>query len=93
MVVDHLNVTISTTRMTHLWWHCQQGGYITIYGNGRSVQAKVVDECGFTMGYDADLDYQPPCPNNIVDASKAVWKALGVPESDRGDLDISWSDA
>ncbi|KAF4348700.1 hypothetical protein F8388_013771 [Cannabis sativa] len=51
---------------------------ITIYGNGRSVSAMVVDECDSTAGCDADHDYQPPCPNNIVDASKAVWKALGV---------------
>ncbi|KAF9613795.1 hypothetical protein IFM89_011964 [Coptis chinensis] len=51
---------------------------ITISGNGRSVVAMVVDECDSTMGSDKDHDYQPPCPNNIVDASKAVWKALGV---------------
>ena len=31
--------------------------------------------------------------NNVVDASKAVWKALGVPESDWGEMDIYWSDA
>ncbi|KAJ4835604.1 hypothetical protein Tsubulata_024697 [Turnera subulata] len=51
---------------------------ITIKGNGRSVVAMVVDECDSTMGCDKDHDYQPPCDNNIVDASKAVWKALGV---------------
>ncbi|KAL8500217.1 hypothetical protein ACS0TY_019993 [Phlomoides rotata] len=49
---------------------------VVISGNGRSVTAKVVDECDSTMGCDEDHDYQPPCPNNIVDASKAVWKAL-----------------
>ncbi|PPS08122.1 hypothetical protein GOBAR_AA12523 [Gossypium barbadense] len=54
--------------------------------------AKVVDECDSTMGCDSDHDYQPPCPNNIVDASKAVWKALGVPENDWGGMDIYWSD-
>ena len=77
------------------WFNNKQRclNFITIYGNGRSVQAKVVDECDSTMGCDADHDYQPPCPNNIVDASKAVWKALGVPESDWGGLDIYWSDA
>ncbi|CAI0445725.1 unnamed protein product [Linum tenue] len=58
--------------------------FINIHGNGNTVRAMVVDECDSTM---------PPCPNNIVDASKAVWKALGVPESEWGDLDISWSDA
>ncbi|KAL4591172.1 hypothetical protein LXL04_004123 [Taraxacum kok-saghyz] len=61
--------------------------YITINGNGRSVKAMVVDECDSTMGCDGDHDYQPPCPNNIVDASKAVWKALGVSEDNWGDLD------
>ncbi|KAL6126136.1 hypothetical protein ACLB2K_074187 [Fragaria x ananassa] len=69
--------------------------YITIHGNGRSVKAKVVDECDSTMGCDPDHDYQPPCPHNIVDASKAVWKALGVKESDSrwGEMPIFWSDA
>ncbi|KAK7842191.1 ripening-related protein grip22 [Quercus suber] len=46
--------------------------FITIHGNGRSVKAKVVDECDSTMGCDADRDYQPPCRNHIGDASKAV---------------------
>ncbi|KAI3743833.1 hypothetical protein L1987_56900 [Smallanthus sonchifolius] len=54
-------------------------------------KAMVVDECDSTMGCDADHDYQPPCPNNIVDASKAVWKALGVSKDNWGDLDITWS--
>ncbi|PIN22857.1 hypothetical protein CDL12_04453 [Handroanthus impetiginosus] len=53
---------------------------ITIHGNGKSVNAMVVDECDSTMGCDKEHDYQPPCPNYIVDASKAVWKALGVPK-------------
>ena len=65
---------------------------INIYGNGRSVRAKVVDECDSTIGCDDEHAYQPPCPYNIVDASKAVWRALEVPESDWGDLDIYWSD-
>ncbi|CAI9765245.1 unnamed protein product [Fraxinus pennsylvanica] len=66
---------------------------ITIYGNGKSVNAMVVDECDSTMGCDSDHDYQPPCPNNIVDASKTVWKALGVPKKNWDGLDIYWSDA
>ncbi|XP_061997143.1 putative ripening-related protein 2 [Rosa rugosa] len=59
--------------------------YITIYGNGKSVKAKVVDECDSTRG----------CDDDIVDASKAVWKALGVKESSRdwGEMKIFWSDA
>ncbi|KAK4414410.1 Kiwellin-1 [Sesamum alatum] len=60
---------------------------ITVIANGRSVTAMVVDECDSTMGCDEDHDYQPPCPNNIVDASEAVWKALGVPEDDWGEMD------
>uniref|UniRef100_A0A7N0V0A9 Ripening-related protein 1 n=1 Tax=Kalanchoe fedtschenkoi TaxID=63787 RepID=A0A7N0V0A9_KALFE len=67
--------------------------HIVIHGNGRSVKAMVVDECDSTRGCDADHDYQPPCPNNIVDASKAVWSALGVPQSQWGGLDITWTDA
>nr|GEU43715.1 hypothetical protein [Tanacetum cinerariifolium] len=56
--------------------------YITINGNGRSVKAMVVHQCDSTMGCDAEHDYQPPYPNNIVDASKALWKALGEDELD-----------
>lgn len=66
---------------------------IRITANGRSVVALVVDECDSKMGCDKDHDYLPPCANNIVDASKAVWKALGVPLADWGGLDITWSDA
>lgn len=66
---------------------------ITITGNGRSVVAMAVDECDSSMGCDADHDYQPPCRNNIVDTSKGVWKALGVPESHRSEMNVFWSDA
>ncbi|KAK9273893.1 hypothetical protein L1049_018705 [Liquidambar formosana] len=52
---------------------------ITISANGRSVMAMVVDECDSTMGYDKEHNYQPSCDNNIVDASRAMWEALGVP--------------
>ncbi|KAI3839748.1 hypothetical protein MKW98_010053 [Papaver atlanticum] len=66
---------------------------ITIKGNGRSVVAKVVDECDSAMGCDEEHGYQPPCRNNIVDASPAVWKALGVPRKKWGELNITWGDA
>ncbi|XP_077239917.1 putative ripening-related protein 1 [Tasmannia lanceolata] len=66
---------------------------ININANGRSVMAKVVDECDSVYGCDSDHDFQPPCPYNIVDASPAVWKALGIPKSEIGDYDITWSDA
>ncbi|OAY62315.1 hypothetical protein MANES_01G258904v8 [Manihot esculenta] len=58
-----------------------------IHGNEKSVKAKVVDECDSSMGCDSGYDYQPPCPNNIVDASKAVWNALGVSDPVR-EMDI-----
>ncbi|KAJ9147915.1 hypothetical protein P3X46_030029 [Hevea brasiliensis] len=69
--------------------------YINIHGNGRSVKAVVADECGSTMGRHGDHSYQPPCPDNIVDVSKAVWKALGIKESDDrwGWMNVTWSDA
>ncbi|KAJ1408596.1 RlpA-like domain superfamily [Sesbania bispinosa] len=66
---------------------------ITISANGRSAVAMVVDECDSTMGCDEDHDYQPPCRNNIVDASKAVWEALGVPQDQWSGMEITWSDA
>ncbi|KAL4567093.1 hypothetical protein LXL04_022666 [Taraxacum kok-saghyz] len=67
--------------------------FVNIHYKGKSVKAKVVDECDSTVGCDADHGYQPPCPNNVVDASKAVWKALGVPASEWGDAKVTWSDA
>ena len=66
---------------------------ITISANGRSVVAMVVDECDSTMGCDPNHNYQPPCANNIVDASEAVWEALGVACENWGGLDITWSNA
>ncbi|KAL8238408.1 hypothetical protein R6Q59_014975 [Mikania micrantha] len=67
--------------------------FIKIHYKGKSVKAKVVDECDSTMGCDKEHGFQPPCPNNVVDGSKAVWKALGVPESDWGEAEVTWSDA
>jgi hypothetical protein len=39
------------------------------------------------MRCDSDHHYQPRCNNNI-EASKAVWKALGVPGIDWGEMEI-----
>ncbi|KAF2313291.1 hypothetical protein GH714_010168 [Hevea brasiliensis] len=65
------------------------------YCDGKSVKAVVADECGSNMGRHGDHSYQPPCPDNIVDVSKAVWKALGIKESDDrwGWMNVTWSDA
>ncbi|CAN6287888.1 unnamed protein product [Urochloa humidicola] len=49
---------------------------------GRSVLAKVVDECDSSRG----------CDDNIVDSSAAVWKALGL-DTDAGRVPVTWSDA
>nr|CAD1840443.1 unnamed protein product [Ananas comosus var. bracteatus] len=65
---------------------------IMINVNGNSVLAKVVDECDSVNGCNKDYDFQPPCANNIVDASPAVWKALGIPK-EVGEHSITWSDA
>ncbi|KAG5578142.1 hypothetical protein H5410_058276, partial [Solanum commersonii] len=46
--------------------------------NGKTVTAKVVDECDSTMGCDAEHAFQSPCKNNIVNGSIAVWRALGL---------------
>lgn len=71
------------------------GQEIIIHGNGRTTRAKVVDECDSTMGCDDEHAYQQPCRYNVVDASDAVWKALGVsPNNPKyGEMQITWSDA
>ncbi|KAL3723011.1 hypothetical protein ACJRO7_035233 [Eucalyptus globulus] len=66
-------------------------GNITIYSNGRCVEAMVVDERDSTMGCDEEHDYQPLCDYDMVDASRAVWEALGVPKDSWDWVDITWS--
>jgi hypothetical protein len=67
---------------------------ITISANGKSTKAMVVDECDSVNGCDDEHAGQPPCRNNIVDGSPAVWAALGIKKSDPqyGQISISWSD-
>ncbi|GJN19735.1 hypothetical protein PR202_gb07041 [Eleusine coracana subsp. coracana] len=67
------------------------GHQIKITVNGKSVYAKVVDECDSVHGCDDEHNYEAPCDNNIVDASPAVWNALGIDQS-IGEQDITWSD-
>ncbi|CAL2237527.1 unnamed protein product [Prunus armeniaca] len=59
-------------------------------GNGRSVTAKVVDECNSRVGCDAEHAGQPPCENNVVVASEAVWKALQLDVQGEG-VQVTWS--
>ncbi|CAD6237610.1 unnamed protein product [Miscanthus lutarioriparius] len=54
---------------------------ITSTRTGRTVEAKVVDECDSTHG----------CRRNIVDTSPAVWKALGL-DTNVGVVPVTWSD-
>uniref|UniRef100_A0A0E0P7U6 Uncharacterized protein n=1 Tax=Oryza rufipogon TaxID=4529 RepID=A0A0E0P7U6_ORYRU len=71
------------------------GKSVRINANGRAVLAlaKVVDECDSQRGCDEEHAYQPPCRPNVVDASQAVWDALGITGEDVGEYDITWSDA
>ncbi|CAN6273604.1 unnamed protein product [Urochloa humidicola] len=70
------------------------GKNIRIHAKGKSVLAKVVDECDTLHGCDKPHAFQPPCPHNDVDASHAVWDALGITDPDElGDYPITWSDA
>ncbi|GLJ14327.1 hypothetical protein SUGI_0230910 [Cryptomeria japonica] len=72
---------------------CHDFILITNQDNGRTARARVVDECDSVSGCDEDHDFQPPCPNNIVDASLGVWKALGVENyDDVGEMSITWSE-
>ncbi|CAL4934096.1 unnamed protein product [Urochloa decumbens] len=64
---------------------------IRVHANGRSVLAKVVDECDSTHGCDEEHGFEPPCRNNVLNASPAVWKALRLNES-IGESKVTWSD-
>ncbi|KAE8660471.1 Kiwellin [Hibiscus syriacus] len=87
---DELIVALSTGWFDHKG-RCSK--FINIRDSGRRVRAKVVDECVSSGGCDDAHDYEPPCGNTIVRASKAVWSALGVPDTQWNRLDIHWSDA
>ncbi|EFJ36195.1 hypothetical protein SELMODRAFT_26835, partial [Selaginella moellendorffii] len=70
------------------------GRFVIIHApSGKSVRARVVDECDSLRGCDAEHGFYPPCQPNLVDASPSVWRALGVSKnSDKfGWMDITWS--
>lgn len=56
------------------------GKMIRINKNGKSVMAKVVDEC----------DTKDGCASNVVDGSIAMWRALGL-DTNEGRVPITWS--
>jgi hypothetical protein len=62
-------------------------------GDGRTTSATVVDECDSMHGCDDKHDFNPPCANNDVDASMAVWQELGLICDTDDDVKITWSDA
>ncbi|MQM10502.1 hypothetical protein Taro_043394, partial [Colocasia esculenta] len=49
-----------------------------ITASNRSKTTKVVDECDCMNDCDKEHVYQPPCQNNVADASDAIWNALGL---------------
>lgn len=58
--------------------------------NGRSAVAKVVDECDSLRGCDEEHSGQPPCDNNIINGSDAVWTALGL-DKKLGEANVTWT--
>lgn len=52
---------------------------------------KVVDECVSVHGCNDHHNFEAPCDNNIVNASSAVWNALGL-DQNTGEQDITWCD-
>ncbi|XWS53306.1 hypothetical protein CRYUN_Cryun11dG0145700 [Craigia yunnanensis] len=76
------------------WWfdggsRCGKRIKITA-SNERNTTAIVVDECDSRRGCDKEHAYQPPCKNNIVDGSDAVWEALRL-NKNVGIVDVTWS--
>ncbi|CAN6341897.1 unnamed protein product [Urochloa humidicola] len=88
---DQMVVALSTG-----WYgggsRCTKNIVITAASTGKSATAMVVDECDSTTGCDDEHNFEPPCRNNIVDGSPAVWDALGLNQND-GQAQITWSDA
>lgn len=64
---------------------------IRVHANERSVLAKVVDECDSVNGCNEENDFEPPCRNNVLNASPGVWKALRLNQT-IGELKVTWSD-
>ncbi|XP_066386914.1 putative ripening-related protein 6 [Miscanthus floridulus] len=78
---DELIVALSTEWYAH-GRRCHRRIRITSAHHGRTVEARVVDECDSSRG----------CRHNIVDSSPAVGKALGL-HTDIGEVPVTWSDA
>ncbi|CAJ1950107.1 unnamed protein product [Sphenostylis stenocarpa] len=95
------NVTTRFTQTTLQLCHYQLDGSITegVITISSSLQMEegsmpwllmsVIPEEGVMLNMISSLH----APTMLLDASEAVWKALGVPKRDWGELDILWSDA
>ncbi|KAM0855548.1 hypothetical protein ACQ4PT_049674 [Festuca glaucescens] len=79
---NEMLAALSTTRWYAGGIRCQRMISIRSTQNGRTVRARVVDECGRRHG----------CKDNIVDTSVAVWNALGL-DTIIGEVPITWSDS
>ncbi|KAF5196577.1 Ripening-related protein [Thalictrum thalictroides] len=85
-------LAVSTTGWFNRLSRCHKN--VTIIANGKKVNAMVVDEGDSRQVCDDSYeDYQSPCPGNIGDANKAVWKALGIKEADWKEMEFKWYDA
>ncbi|OMO67391.1 Barwin-related endoglucanase [Corchorus capsularis] len=58
------------------------------YGIGTT--AVVVGECNSRRGCDNETAHKPPCMNNIIQGSDAVWKALRL-DKRAGIVDVTWA--
>ncbi|TKW27094.1 hypothetical protein SEVIR_3G235300v4 [Setaria viridis] len=65
---DQMVVALSTG-----WYgggsRCTKNIVITAASTGKSATAMVADECDSTTGCDEEHNFEPPCRNNIVDAT------------------------
>ncbi|KAL4567086.1 hypothetical protein LXL04_022658 [Taraxacum kok-saghyz] len=77
----HLNSELIVALSTK-WYNKGDGCFIfvTIYFHDKSVKAMVIDKCR-----------SKSCPDNIVVASRAVWEALQVPQSEWGEAVVTFS--
>ncbi|OMP10675.1 Barwin-like endoglucanase, partial [Corchorus capsularis] len=58
--------------------------------NGRDVLAKVVGECNSRRGCDITNGFQPPCGNNVIAASPAVFRLLRLQGGGNTTVTVSW---
>jgi hypothetical protein len=65
------------------------GREIEITIDGKTARGIVVDECDSRLGCDPEHAFLPPCKNNIIDTSRAIWDELGL-DTNVGLFDVEW---